>query len=151
MNTRRLREQIGLLKVIQHNVRQWLQLRTWVWFKLYGKVRPLLAAGKENEAVEKLEEQLKSVQENLAKEAETRKKLEEESKKMAEEREELLKQLDSTKGRGKEVQERLESLASAKEHLESALEEVRIKEKRTLADSHRISRFGTDIFRPLSR
>lgn len=40
---------------------------TWVWFRLYGRVKPLLAKGKEQEQLEKLTEELSSAKENLVK------------------------------------------------------------------------------------
>lgn len=51
-------------------------LRTWEWFKLYGRVRPLLKAGKQSEEMEKLSEKIKELEENLVKEESNRKNLE---------------------------------------------------------------------------
>uniref|UniRef100_A0A914L0P7 Myosin heavy chain n=1 Tax=Meloidogyne incognita TaxID=6306 RepID=A0A914L0P7_MELIC len=114
-----LRKQALAYRTIQFNVRSWLQLRTWVWFRLYGKVRPLCVKGKAQQAMEKVEEQLKSVQESLQKEKELTDKLEKEAKKLLEEKEEMSKELEKSSSRGQEVQQRLNNLSSAKEQLES--------------------------------
>ncbi|VDL76370.1 unnamed protein product [Nippostrongylus brasiliensis] len=68
---RRMQQQAGLL-IIQRNVRSWCTLRTWEWFKLYGKVKPLLKAGKEAEEMEKLTDKIKALEEAIAKDAEER-------------------------------------------------------------------------------
>ncbi len=42
--------------MLQRNIRHWLEMRVWAWFKLYANVRPLLQAGKEQEELDKLSE-----------------------------------------------------------------------------------------------
>lgn len=39
---KKLQEQRVALKVVQRNLRKYLQLRTWPWYKLWQKVKPLL-------------------------------------------------------------------------------------------------------------
>jgi len=50
---RKMEQRAGLL-IVQRNVRSWCTLRTWEWFKLFGKVKPMLKAGKEAEEMEKV-------------------------------------------------------------------------------------------------
>lgn len=38
----KLQEQRLALEVVQRNLRKYLQLRTWPWYKLWTKVKPLL-------------------------------------------------------------------------------------------------------------
>lgn len=38
----KLQEQRLALQVVQRNLRKYLQLRTWPWYKLWTKVKPLL-------------------------------------------------------------------------------------------------------------
>ena len=52
---RRMEQRAGLL-IVQRNVRSWCTLRTWEWFKLFGKVKPMLKAGKEAEEMEKVQQ-----------------------------------------------------------------------------------------------
>ena len=51
---RKMEQRAGLL-IVQRNVRSWCTLRTWEWFKLFGKVKPMLKAGKEAEEMEKVQ------------------------------------------------------------------------------------------------
>lgn len=62
--------------MIQRNIRTWCLLRTWDWFKLYGRVKPMLKAGKEAEEMDKLSEKIKALEESLVKEEGNRKELE---------------------------------------------------------------------------
>lgn len=41
-----LQEQRLALQVVQRNLRRYLKLRTWPWWKLWSKVRPLLNASR---------------------------------------------------------------------------------------------------------
>ncbi|KAI6239365.1 CRE-MYO-2 protein [Aphelenchoides fujianensis] len=124
INTKRLREQLELNALIQRNIRSWMELQNWSWFRLYGRVLPLLAKGKEEEQLEKLTEELTTAKETLVKEAELRKRLEEETVKMKAEREDLFKAVEKTKGKSQETQERLNGLTAAKEQLHATIEQV---------------------------
>lgn len=44
-----------------------MTLSTWVWFRLYGKVLPLLKKGKEQEQLDKLTEELTTTKDSLMK------------------------------------------------------------------------------------
>ena len=68
-----------------------VQLRTWVWFKLYGKVRPLCAVGKEQEEMEHVLVAKASMEETLKKEVELAAKLEKEAKVMQEEHAQMVR------------------------------------------------------------
>lgn len=59
------------IRTIQRNARQYNELREWPWWQLYTKVRPLLAATRNDEELRKKELELV-----LAKEREEREKLE---------------------------------------------------------------------------
>ncbi|VDO30677.1 unnamed protein product [Onchocerca flexuosa] len=72
---RRIQQKTGLL-TIQRNIRMWCMLRTWEWFKLYGRVKPMLKTGKEIEEIEKLSEKIKTLEETLVKQEGNRKELE---------------------------------------------------------------------------
>lgn len=62
--------------MIQRNIRVWCLVRTWDWFKLYGRVKPMLKAGKEAEEMEKLNDKIKNLEDTLLKEEGNRKELE---------------------------------------------------------------------------
>lgn len=105
---------MGGVHTIQTAVRNWLKLRTWPWFRLYGNVKPMLAVGKEQEEMEAVATKLTSFQEGVQKEKELRTKLEAESKRMAEEHEHMIQELEATKQHAEQIQQQISALASAK-------------------------------------
>ncbi|EPB79755.1 myosin head [Ancylostoma ceylanicum] len=120
---RRMEQRAGLL-IVQRNVRSWCTLRTWEWFKLYGKVKPMLKAGKEAEELEKINDKVKQLEESLAKEEKLRKELEDSSTKLLEEKNSLFTNLESTKGQLSEAEERLAKLQALKGDADKQLSEL---------------------------
>uniref|UniRef100_A0AC34GPD8 Myosin motor domain-containing protein n=1 Tax=Panagrolaimus sp. ES5 TaxID=591445 RepID=A0AC34GPD8_9BILA len=121
IDVKRRREQITALKVLHHNIRNFIKLQTWAWFKLYGKIKPLMAQGKEQEVLDKLADKVASLGDTAEKEKALREHLEESSKRIMEERENLLKQLEGTRGKSTEFEDRLKSIGNAKSELEKSL------------------------------
>lgn len=122
---RRTQQRAGLL-VLQRNIRSWCTLRTWDWFKLYGKVKPLLKAGKEAEEVEKMSEKMKELEEKLEKEEKLRKELEDQSVKLIEEKNNLFQSLEGAKGQLSDSEDRLNKLQSQKNDLDRQLNVILI-------------------------
>ncbi|WKX94490.1 hypothetical protein Q1695_011624 [Nippostrongylus brasiliensis] len=120
---RKMEQRAGLL-IVQRNVRSWCTLRTWEWFKLYGKVKPMLKAGKEAEEMEKMNDKMKQLEESLAKEEKLRKELEDSSTKLLEEKNSLFTNLESTKSQLSEAEERLAKLQSLKGDADKQLAEL---------------------------
>ncbi|KAK6054864.1 myosin head [Cooperia oncophora] len=120
---RKMEQRAGLL-IVQRNVRSWCTLRTWEWFKLYGKVKPMLKAGKEAEELEKVNEKVKQLEDALAKEEKLRKDLEDQSTKLLEEKNGLFTNLESTKGQLSEAEERLAKLQALKGDADRQLAEL---------------------------
>ncbi|VDM65006.1 unnamed protein product [Strongylus vulgaris] len=120
---RRVEQRAGLL-IVQRNIRSWCTLRTWEWFKLYGKVKPMLKAGKEAEELEKINEKVKQLEESLAREEKLRKELEDSSTKLLEEKNNLFTNLESTKGQLSDAEERLAKLQSLKGDADKQLAEL---------------------------
>ncbi|VDN05654.1 unnamed protein product [Thelazia callipaeda] len=120
---RRIQQKTGMLYV-QRNIRSWCTLRTWEWFKLYGRVKPMLKAGKEAEEIEKLNEKIKSLEENLQKEEGSRKDLESEIAKLTKEKNDLFETLEKEKAQMADSEERIQKLNSLKADLERQLQEL---------------------------
>ncbi|KAF8361131.1 unc-54 [Pristionchus pacificus] len=126
---RRMEQRAGLL-IVQRNVRSWCTLRTWEWFKLYGKasgldhVKPMLKAGKEAEEMEALNDKMKALQDALDKEEKLRKEYEETSTKLLEEKNSLFTNLESTKQSLSETEEKLNKLNALKNDAEKQLSEL---------------------------
>jgi myosin heavy chain 6/7 len=70
------------LSVLQRNCRKYLSLRNWPWWKLYTKVKPLLSVARQEEEMKKLEEEFKTLKENLEKEEKLRKDVEDNNAKL---------------------------------------------------------------------
>ncbi|CAO4386182.1 unnamed protein product [Caenorhabditis nigoni] len=114
-------EKITALKVIQRNVRSWAELRTWVWFKLYGKVKPLINSGKIEAQYEKLQETVATLKDTVVQEEEKKRQLQEGAERLNKETADLLAQLEASKGSTREVEERMTAMNEQKVALEGKL------------------------------
>ncbi|XP_076397235.1 myosin heavy chain isoform X25 [Megachile rotundata] len=128
---KKLQEQRLALVVVQRNLRKYLQLRTWQWWKLWQKVKPLLNVTRIEDELAALEEKARKAQEAFEKEEKLRKELEEQNTKLLTERNALQKQLDGEKGSLSEYMEKSLKLAAQKADLESQLQDLndRFKEE----------------------
>ncbi|CAI4225176.1 unnamed protein product [Auanema sp. JU1783] len=120
---RRQDQQSGLL-VVQRNVRSWCTLRTWDWFKLYGKVKPMLKADKEQEAVGALAEKIKGLEEAVARGEIVRAELETKVADLVEEKNQLFSSLEKEKANLQESEERNQKLQQIKADLDRQLNDV---------------------------
>merc|ERR1712150_105858 len=111
-------DQRELMKVIQRNFRKYMQLRTWGWFIIIQKTKPLI--GQEN-----LEDQLKALEEvanatygKYQEALNVTKELEEDGVKVKEEIIALTKQLESEQGNLTQYQDRQLKANTLKANLE---------------------------------
>ncbi|XP_063536300.1 myosin heavy chain, muscle isoform X36 [Cydia strobilella] len=121
---KKLQEQRVALQVVQRNLRKYLQLRTWPWWKLWQKVKPLLNVSRIEDEIAKLEEKANKAIEALEKEEKLRKELEVLNAKLLEEKTALLGSLEGEKGSLSEVQERAAKLQAQKSDMESQLRDT---------------------------
>ncbi|XP_019882419.1 myosin heavy chain, muscle isoform X19 [Camponotus floridanus] len=128
---KKLQEQRLALQVVQRNLRKYLQLRTWPWYKLWQKIKPLLNVTRIEDEMAALEEKAKKAQEAFEKEEKLRKELEELNAKLVTEKTNLLRQLEGEKGSLTDFQEKSLKLAAQKADLESQLQDLndRFKEE----------------------
>jgi flagellar motility protein MotE (MotC chaperone) len=115
-----MQQRAGLL-ILQRNIRSWCTLRTWEWFKLYGRVKPMLKAGKEAEELEKIAGKIQELEEALAKEQQLRKEAEDQGVKLLEEKNQLFSNLETTKASLSDAEDRLGKLQSQKNELDREL------------------------------
>ncbi|XP_033213889.1 myosin heavy chain, muscle isoform X10 [Belonocnema kinseyi] len=120
----KLQEQRLALQIVQRNLRRYLQLRTWPWWKLWQKVRPLLNATRIEDELAELQEKAKKYEESWIREEKMRKELEELNTKLLQEKTDLLKHLDGEKGALSEYQEKALKLGAQKADLESQLSDI---------------------------
>ncbi|CAI2356211.1 unnamed protein product [Caenorhabditis sp. 36 PRJEB53466] len=120
-------EKINALKIIQRNIRSWAELRTWVWFKLYGKVKPLVNSGKIEAQYEKLQETVATLKDTVIQEEEKKRQLQEGAERLNKETADLLAQLEASKGSTREVEERMAAMNEQKTALEGKLADTNKK------------------------
>ncbi|XP_054001085.1 myosin heavy chain, muscle isoform X8 [Hylaeus anthracinus] len=128
---KKLQEQRLALVVVQRNLRKYLQLRTWPWWKLWQKVKPLLNVTRIEDELAALEEKARKAQEAFEREEKLRKELEIQNEKITAERNALQRTLDGEKGSLSEYMEKSLKLAAQKADLESQLQDLndRFKEE----------------------
>ncbi|XP_033304157.1 myosin heavy chain isoform X26 [Bombus vancouverensis nearcticus] len=128
---KKLQDQRLALVVVQRNLRKYLQIRTWPWWKLWQKVKPLLNVTRIEDELAALEEKARKAQEAFEKEEKLRKELEEQNTKLVSERNALQRQLDGEKGSLSEYMEKSLKLAAQKADIESQLQDLndRFKEE----------------------
>ncbi|XP_017025610.1 myosin heavy chain, muscle isoform X26 [Drosophila kikkawai] len=121
---KKLQEQRVALKVVQRNLRKYLQLRTWPWYKLWQKVKPLLNVSRIEDEIARLEEKAKKAEELHAAEVKVRKELEALNAKLLAEKTALLDSLSGEKGQLQDFQERNSKLTAQKNDLENQLRDI---------------------------
>uniref|UniRef100_A0A915LC96 Myosin motor domain-containing protein n=1 Tax=Meloidogyne javanica TaxID=6303 RepID=A0A915LC96_MELJA len=127
MGAARRRKQLDAYSIVQRNIRSWCVLRTWEWYLLYGRVKPLCKGDKHAEELEKMEADLKASEEILAKQEEQRKAIEAEHNRLAEERRKLQEQLEIARKGGSAVESEMGALNAQKTELERRLEDAKDK------------------------
>ncbi|XP_055937975.1 myosin heavy chain, muscle-like isoform X5 [Argiope bruennichi] len=121
---KKLQEQRIALLVIQRNLRKFLQLRNWLWWKLYSKVKPLLSIARVEDELRALEEKLKIEHEAFVKEEKVRKELETTNVKLLQEKNDLFLQLEAERATFGDLEERLNRALAQKADLASQLTDV---------------------------
>ncbi|XP_069700196.1 myosin heavy chain, muscle isoform X3 [Periplaneta americana] len=121
---KKLQDQRIALQVVQRNLRKYLQLRTWPWWKLWQKVKPMLNVTRIEDEMKKLEEKAQKAQEAFEKEEKLRKEVEALNAKLLQEKAELLNTLEGEKGSLSDFQEKSNKLQAQKADLESQLHDT---------------------------
>lgn len=121
---KRLQEQRVALIVVQRNLRKYLQLRTWPWYRLWQKVKPLLNVTRVEDEIRALEDKANKALEDLEKESALRKNLETQNVTLLQEKNDLMLALESTKGSASEFMDKQAKLAAQKADLEAQLNEL---------------------------
>ncbi|XP_006889696.1 PREDICTED: myosin-7-like [Elephantulus edwardii] len=119
-----LERRIGL-KVIQRNVRKFLQLRFWGWWKLYNKVKPLLNVARQEEEMKAKEEELRDAMSKAQELMNKVKDLEEKTATLSQEKNDLTIQLQAEQENLMDAEERLTQMMKTKMELESQIGDMR--------------------------
>ena len=96
-------------------------MRTWAWYRLWQKVKPLLNVTRVEDELKALEDKAAAAQANFEKEEKLRKELEANLAKMTAEKNELLNRLQAESGTVAEFHDKQNKLMSQKADLEAQL------------------------------
>lgn len=112
------------LSVLQRNIKKYLSLRNWPWWKLYTKVKPLLSVARQEDELKAKEEEFAKIKEALEKEEKLRKELEEQNVKLLKEKTDLYTELQAERDNTSGVEDRVQKLVLQKADLESQVKEI---------------------------
>ncbi|XP_046457851.1 myosin heavy chain, muscle-like isoform X10 [Daphnia pulex] len=121
---KQLQDQRVALCVVQRNLRSYLQMRTWAWYRLWQKVKPLLNVTRVEDEIKALEDKAAAAQANFEKEEKLRKELETNLAKLNKEKEDLLNRLQAESGTVADFHDKQNKLMSQKADLESQLSDT---------------------------
>ncbi|XP_076442426.1 myosin heavy chain, striated muscle-like isoform X8 [Babylonia areolata] len=121
---KKLQDQRVGLSVIQRNIRKWLALRNWMWWKLYCKVKPLLNIARAEDDMKKKEEELEKTKQELEKTEKMRKELEEQNVTLLQAKNDLYLQLQAEQDNLADAEEKIEKLVGQKADYEQQLKEL---------------------------
>lgn len=118
---KRLQEQRVALIIVQRNIRKFMQLRNWAWYRMWQKVKPLLNVTRVEDEIRALEEKAAKVQEDFEREFKLRQELEAANVTLLEEKNNLLLALENSKGNATDFLDKLAKVQSQKGDLEAQL------------------------------
>merc|ERR1712212_371285 len=114
-------DQRELMKVCQRNFRKYMQLRTWGWFVIIQKTKPLVGQPNPEEELRKLEEAANASYGKYQEALQVSKELQEDGEKVKDEIKALTKQLEAEQGNLSQYTERQAAASAKKVGLESEL------------------------------
>uniref|UniRef100_A0A8C4TC04 Myosin-16 n=1 Tax=Erpetoichthys calabaricus TaxID=27687 RepID=A0A8C4TC04_ERPCA len=125
------------LIAIQRNVRKFLQLRYWGWWKLYNKVKPLLNVARQEDEMKAKEEELRNAMEKTQDLVNRLKELEEKVATLSQEKNDLSLLLVAEQESLADAEERCTQLVKVKIDMESQIQEMkeRLEEEESAASS----------------
>merc|ERR1719175_568691 len=125
------RDQRELIKVTQRQFRKYMAMRTWGWFVIIQKTRPLIGRADPNEELSQLEEKAKATYGVYKEKLDLKEKLLGENVLIEEEKKTLMKQIEAEQGNLSQYTTRQEKANREKEDLEATLVEAQNKLART--------------------
>ncbi|XP_042561458.1 myosin-16-like [Clupea harengus] len=123
------------LIAIQRNVRKFLQLRYWGWWKLYTKVKPLLQVARQEDTMKAKEEELRVALEKITEMAERLKELEGKMATLSQEKNDLALTLAAEQDNTSDSEERCGQLMKQKVAMEEHIQDMkeRLEEEESTA------------------
>ncbi|XP_060799031.1 myosin-16-like [Neoarius graeffei] len=129
-----LERRIALI-AIQRNVRKFLQLRFWGWWRLYTKVKPLLHVARQEEELKAKEEELRVALEKTAEMVEKIKEMDEKLVTLSKEKSDLALALVAEQDTIADAEERCNQLMKQKMNMEEQIQDFkeRLEEEESAA------------------
>ena len=124
---RRKADQRDLLLVIQRNFRKYIQLRSWGWFVLIQKTRPLIGQVNVEEELRILEQKANEAYGAYKEKLDLKEKLLQENEILKQEKDAILRQIESEQGNLGEFHERQAKVSAQKADLELLLIDLNSK------------------------
>jgi myosin protein heavy chain len=121
---RMMREQTIAAKIIQQNLRAWLEFKNWPWWKLYQKARPLLKRRNFEKEVEEREAVIKQLREKIAELENTIKNLEETLKSTNKKLDDTLQKLEAEISKREGLEDELDELEKSKQELQRQIADL---------------------------
>jgi len=115
---KKLQQQRTALLVVQRNIKKYISMKAWMWFRLWSKVKPHLTVVEGDDQLADLEKKGDEALENLEKETEIRQGLEKVVAAIQTEVDVLKENLSVAQGGSSEYHEKMAKLASQKADLE---------------------------------
>ncbi|XP_067670779.1 myosin heavy chain, striated muscle-like [Haliotis asinina] len=112
------------LELIQKNIRKWLAMRNWCWWRFYTKVKPLLSVAAAEDEMKQKEEALGKTKDELEKVTQRCKELEEQSVTLTEAKNNLFLQVQTQQDTIDDCEERIEQLLKQKEETDAHIKEL---------------------------
>merc|ERR1711962_234742 len=117
----RRRDQRELIKVCQRQFRKYMALRTWGWFVIIQKTRPLVGMPNPEEELRLLEKKANATYGVYMEKLNTKEKLLQENIAIEEEKKALLKQIEAEQGNMSQYHEKQAKISAQKADLEAQL------------------------------
>ncbi|XP_067673666.1 myosin heavy chain, striated muscle-like [Haliotis asinina] len=112
------------LEMIQKNIRKWLAMRNWCWWRFYTKVKPLLSIAAAEDEMKQKEEALVKTKEELEKITSRAKELEEQNVTLMQAKNDLFLEVQTKQDTIDDCEERVEQLLKQKSDFEAQLKEL---------------------------
>ncbi|XP_050394994.2 myosin heavy chain, striated muscle [Patella vulgata] len=116
-------QRVGL-SVIQRNIRKWLSMRNWLWWKMYTKVKPLLNIARAEDEMKQKEELLEKTKAELETTQKDKKELEQQNTTLLQQKNDMFLQLQAEQDNVADCQEKIEKLITQKIDYEAQIKEM---------------------------
>ncbi|XP_038064642.1 myosin heavy chain, striated muscle-like isoform X2 [Patiria miniata] len=121
-----LDQRVGLA-VLQRNIRKYLVLRNWGWWRLYTKVKPLLNVARAEDEMKAMDEELQKAKDKALKEEKERKLLEDKNSELMKEKNDMFMQLQQEQDNAADIEEKLSKVMSQRVDMETQLAELQAR------------------------